>query len=87
MPSLVHAAEVPTKEDLSHAGCPVECAGQRPGLDQYLKLHYIPLGAPAWGAAADTLEDVTADRRGVLQVQMDEKYVLKAMRLLAYAGM
>ena len=59
--SLVHAAEVPTKEDLSSAGCPVECAGQRPGLDQYLKLHYIPLGAPAWGAAADTLEDVTAD--------------------------
>ncbi|MBE7159186.1 MAG: glycoside hydrolase family 92 protein, partial [Rhodospirillales bacterium] len=59
--SLVHAAEVPTKEDLSHDGCPVECAGQRPGLDQYLKLHYIPLGAPAWGAAADTLEDVSAD--------------------------
>ncbi len=59
--SLVHAAEVPTKEDLSHDGCPVECIGQRPGLDQYLKLHYIPLGAPAWGAAADTLEDVTAD--------------------------
>ncbi len=59
--SLVHAAEVPTAADLSHNGCPVECAGQRPGLDQYLKLHYIPLGAPAWGAAADTLEDVTAD--------------------------
>lgn len=59
--SLVHAAEVPTKEDLSLEGCPVECPGQRPGLDQYLKLHYIPLGAPAWGAAADTLEDATAD--------------------------
>ncbi len=59
--SLVHAAEVPTAADLSKAGCPVECAGERPGLDQYLKLHYIPLGAPAWSAAADTLEDVTAD--------------------------
>lgn len=59
--SLVRAAEVPTKEDSSHDGCPVECVGQRPGLDQYLKLHYIPLGAPAWGAAADTLEDATAD--------------------------
>lgn len=59
--SLVHAAEVPTSEDLSHNGCPVECVGQRPGLDQYLKLHYIPIGAPAWGASADTLEDVTAD--------------------------
>ena len=59
--SLVQAAEVPTKEDLSHDGCPVECVGQRPGLDQWLKLHYIPSGAPAWGPAADTLEDVSAD--------------------------
>ena len=59
--SLVHAADVPTKEDLSHDGCPVECVGERPGLDQWLKLHYIPVGAPAWGAAADTLEDSTAE--------------------------
>ncbi len=57
--SLVHAAEAPTPADLSHAGCPVECAGERPGLDQWLKLHYIPVGAPAWGPAADSLEDVT----------------------------
>jgi predicted alpha-1,2-mannosidase len=59
--SLVHAADVPTKEDLSHDGCPVECVGQRPGLDQWLTLHYIPVGAPAWGPAADTLEDVSAE--------------------------
>ncbi|RRA50030.1 glycoside hydrolase family 92 protein [Acidipila sp. EB88] len=59
--SLVRAAEVPTAQDLDAKGCPVECPGERPGLDQYLKLHYIPLGAPAWGAAADTLEDATAD--------------------------
>ena len=59
--SLIHAAEVPTKEDLSHDGCPVECVGQRPGLDQWLTLHYIPVGAPAWGPAADTLEDVSAE--------------------------
>lgn len=59
--SLVQAADVPTKEDLSHDGCPVECVGQRPGLDQWLKLHYIPVGAPAWGPAADTLEDVSAE--------------------------
>jgi predicted alpha-1,2-mannosidase len=59
--SLVHAAEVPTQADLSHDGCPVECVGERPGLDRYLKLHYIPVSAPAWGPAADTLEDVTAD--------------------------
>jgi predicted alpha-1,2-mannosidase len=59
--SLVHAADQPTADDLSQAGCPVECAGQRPGLDQWLRLHYIPMGAPAWGLAADTLEDVTAE--------------------------
>jgi predicted alpha-1,2-mannosidase len=59
--SLVQAATDPTKEDLSHDGCPVECVGQRPGLDQWLKIHYIPVGAPAWGPAADTLEDVSAE--------------------------
>jgi predicted alpha-1,2-mannosidase len=59
--SLVHAADQPTADDLNHAGCPVECAGERPGLDQWLRLHYIPVGAPAWGPAADTLEDVAAE--------------------------
>jgi predicted alpha-1,2-mannosidase len=59
--SLVHAADVPTAADLSDAGCPVECAGERPGLDKWLTLHYIPVGAPAWGPAADTLEDATAE--------------------------
>ncbi len=59
--SLVTAADTPTPDDLSHTGCPVECPGQRPGLDQWLKLHYIPVGAPAWSPAADTLEDVTAE--------------------------
>ena len=59
--SLVSAADTPTSDDLSHAGCPVECPGQRPGLDQWLTLHYIPVGAPAWSPAADTLEDVTAE--------------------------
>lgn len=59
--SLADAADHPTEDDLSQNGCPVECVGQRPGLDQWLKLHYIPVGAPAWGPAADTLEDVTAE--------------------------
>lgn len=59
--SLVRAADHPTADDLSSTGCPVECAGERPGLDQWLKLHYIPVGAPSWGPAADTLEDVTAE--------------------------
>ena len=59
--SLLQAATVPTKHDLSKEGCEVECVGQRPSLDLWLKLHYIPVGANAWGPAADTLEDATAD--------------------------
>lgn len=59
--SLLLAATVPTAHDLSREGCPVECVGQRPSLDLWLKLHYIPVGANAWGPAADTLEDATAD--------------------------
>lgn len=57
--SLVDAADHPTEDDRSSAGCPVECVGERPGLDKWLTLHYIPVGAPSWGPAADTLEDVT----------------------------
>lgn len=59
--SLLQAATVPTAHDLSRDGCPVECVGQRPSLDKWLALHYIPVGANAWGPAADTLEDATAD--------------------------
>jgi len=59
--SLLRAATVPTAHDLSKDGCEVECVGQRPSLDKWLSLHYIPVGANAWGPAADTLEDATAD--------------------------
>jgi predicted alpha-1,2-mannosidase len=59
--SLLQAATVPTARDLSRAGCPVLCVGERPGLDQWLKLHYMPVGAPGWGSAADTLELAAAD--------------------------
>ncbi|HZU50512.1 MAG TPA: GH92 family glycosyl hydrolase, partial [Sphingomicrobium sp.] len=59
--SLVQAATVPTAKDLSRAGCPVMCVGERPGLDSWLKLHYLPIGAPGWGSAADTLELAAAD--------------------------
>jgi predicted alpha-1,2-mannosidase len=59
--SLLKAATVPTPHDLSKEGCEVECVGQRPSLDKWLSLHYIPVGANAWGPAADTLEDATAD--------------------------
>ncbi|MFB7509424.1 GH92 family glycosyl hydrolase [Streptomyces broussonetiae] len=59
--SLVRAATVPTEQDLSPAGRPVLSAGQRPSLDKYLKLHYMPSASNAWGGAAETLEMSTAD--------------------------
>jgi len=59
--SLLKAATVPTALDLDHRGCPVQCVGERPGLDQWLKYHYMPVGSPGWGSAADTLELAAAD--------------------------
>ncbi|WP_212915059.1 GH92 family glycosyl hydrolase [Streptomyces sp. TS71-3] len=60
--SLVKAATVPTANDSDSAGCNVECVGQRPALDQYLKLGYVPAdGCHCWGGAAETLEDAAAD--------------------------
>ncbi len=59
--SLAQAARVPTELDLSDEGCPVMCPGQRPSLDQWLTLHYVPADGNAWGGAGETLEDVTAD--------------------------
>jgi predicted alpha-1,2-mannosidase len=59
--SLRKAATVPTALDLSNEGCPVECRGQRPSLDHWLKIHYIPAVSNSWGGAGETLEDATAD--------------------------
>ena len=59
--SLVKAATVVTMNDLSDDGCNVECVGERPSLDQWLKLHYIASKSHAWGGAGETLEDSTAD--------------------------
>jgi predicted alpha-1,2-mannosidase len=59
--SLKKAATIPTAKDLSRTGCPVLCVGQRPGLDAWMKHHYMPVGAPGWGMASDTLEMVAAD--------------------------
>lgn len=60
--SLVKAATVPTANDSDSAGCNVECVGQRPALDQYLKLGYVPAdNCHCWGGAAETLEDAAAD--------------------------
>ncbi|MEV4754350.1 GH92 family glycosyl hydrolase [Micromonospora sp. NPDC049559] len=60
--SLITAATVPTANDSSSAGCNVECVGQRPALDRYLQLGYVPAdGCHCWGGAAETLEDAAAD--------------------------
>jgi predicted alpha-1,2-mannosidase len=59
--SLKRAATVPTPLDLSDTGCRVMCQGQRPSLDRWLGIHYIPSVSNAWGGAGETLEDVTAD--------------------------
>jgi len=60
--SLITAATVPTANDFSDAGCPVECVGQRPSLDRYMSLGYVPAdNCHCWGGAAETLEDVAAD--------------------------
>lgn len=59
--SLKHAATHVTANDLSDAGCNVECVGERPSLDQWMKLHYIAAKSHAWGGAGETLEDATAD--------------------------
>jgi predicted alpha-1,2-mannosidase len=59
--SLLRAARVPTAADSSNVGCPVLCPGQRPSLDDWLTLHYIPARSNAWGGAGETLEDASAD--------------------------
>ncbi|SIR30708.1 GH92 family glycosyl hydrolase [Micromonospora avicenniae] len=60
--SLITAATVPTANDSDSAGCNVACVGQRPALDKYLELGYVPAdGCSCWGGAAETLEDAVAD--------------------------
>ncbi|HEX4861780.1 MAG TPA: GH92 family glycosyl hydrolase, partial [Rhizomicrobium sp.] len=83
--SLLKGATVPTALDLDHRGCPVQCVGERPGLDQWLKLHYMPTNAPGWGSAADTLELAAADF-GVAQLAEDVGDGANAKLFRARAG-
>jgi predicted alpha-1,2-mannosidase len=59
--SLKRAATVPTPLDLSAEGCRVMCPGQRPSLDKWLSLRYIPTESNSWGGAGATLEAASAD--------------------------
>jgi predicted alpha-1,2-mannosidase len=83
--SLLKAATVPTALDLDRRGCPVQCVGERPGLDRWLKLHYMPTDAPGWGSAADTLELAAADF-GVAQLAEDAGDDANAKLFRARAG-
>ncbi len=83
--SLLKAATTPNAPDLSRRGCPVQCVGQRPGLDRWLSLHYMPVGAPGWGSAADTLELAAADF-GLAQLALYVGDRVNAGRLLERSG-
>lgn len=60
--SLLKQATVPNADSTNDAGCPGQCTGQRPGLEQYLKRHYAAQDdCHCWGGAAETLENSAAD--------------------------
>lgn len=59
--SMTHAATTVTAADTSNNGWNVMVIGERPSLDQYLSLHYVPSDGHAWGGAGETLEDASAD--------------------------
>ena len=59
--SMVHATTEASAHDRSSAGCEVACVGQRPALDQWLRLHYIAAGSNSWDGATETLESASAD--------------------------
>ncbi len=60
--SLVQQATVQNAEAENDGGCPGQCTGQRPALNNYLAKHYAPQDAcHCWGGAAETLENSLAD--------------------------
>lgn len=59
--SMVTAATTVTAADLSRDGWNVMVVGERPSLDKWLSIHYIPTNGNAWGGAGETLEASVAD--------------------------
>jgi predicted alpha-1,2-mannosidase len=59
--SMIHSATTVTSADLSRDGWNVMVVGERPSLDKWLSLHYIPTNGNAWGGAGETLEESIAD--------------------------
>ncbi len=59
--SMVRAATTVTAADLSRDGWNVMVVGERPSLDKWLGINYIPTNGNAWGGAGETLEVSVAD--------------------------
>ncbi|HCT78076.1 MAG TPA: alpha-mannosidase, partial [Micromonosporaceae bacterium] len=59
--SMVNSATNVTPEDLSRDGWNVMVVGERPSLDKWLGINYIPTNGNAWGGAGETLEVSIAD--------------------------
>ncbi|GIH02437.1 alpha-1,2-mannosidase [Rhizocola hellebori] len=59
--SMINAATTVTAADLSRDGWNVMVVGERPSLDKWLSIHYIPTNGNAWGGAGETLETSIAD--------------------------
>jgi predicted alpha-1,2-mannosidase len=60
--SLTKAATSVSTDDVTDCGFVLGCPGQRPGLDQYLRLHYVsPVDCHCGSAASETLEQSQAD--------------------------
>jgi predicted alpha-1,2-mannosidase len=59
--SMIHSATTVTQADLSRDGWNVMVVGERPSLDKWLSLHWIPTNGNAWGGAGETLEESIAD--------------------------
>jgi predicted alpha-1,2-mannosidase len=59
--SMLNSARNVTQADLSRDGWNVMVIGERPSLDKWLSIHYIPTDGNAWGGAGETLEDSVAD--------------------------
>lgn len=58
--SLSKAAKYPTEFDLSSIGSPIFSRGQKPSLDQWLKLNYISDQSNSWEGASETLEQASS---------------------------
>ncbi|HEV2784137.1 MAG TPA: GH92 family glycosyl hydrolase [Actinophytocola sp.] len=59
--SMIRSATTVTAADLSRSGWNVMVIGERPSLDKWLSIHYIPTTGNAWGGAGETLEVSIAD--------------------------